>query len=186
MASSSAGMRDMPTSAPAPAMAAPNKPLVDELMEARRERYKRARLQDGSALCQVFPLLPSRNAAAVEPVAADRQASTAPAQHGLLEAVQAGEEESNEKVEGRSTAHLLLRVLALSYVVPLCDLSDIGVPGTCSVGEDDAVATDPPTQSLSLVRAILRKTLSTSCTVSSRNSTQSSSMSSSHDLSHTS
>lgn len=111
---------------PAP-MTAPNKTLVDELMNARRDRYRQVRLNQGSDGCQVFPVQSNKATAGSHTA---RHPSTAPAQIGLLEGVPIeADEEGNEKLQGQSTAHLLLRVLALSYVVPLCDAGDDGLPG---------------------------------------------------------
>jgi hypothetical protein len=116
-------------------MTAPNKTLVDELMNARRDRYRQVRLNHGSEGCQVFPVQANK---AAEGSTTSRHPSTAPAQMGLLEGVQPieADEEGNKKLQGQSTAHLLLRVLALSYVVPLCDASEEGLPGKSSCEEE--------------------------------------------------
>lgn len=110
---------------PAP-QKAPNGTLVDELMNARRDRYRQVRLTHGSDGCHTFPVQSSKGADSK----ADRHPSTAPAQIGLLGGIPLeGGDEGNEKLQGQSTAHLLLRLLALSYVVPMCDASDAGLPG---------------------------------------------------------
>lgn len=123
VATTSAVTLDKPTP-----MTAPNKTLVDELMNARRDRYRQVRLNHGSEGCQVFPVQANKLAAGST---TSRHPSTAPAQIGLLEGVQPieADEEGSKKLQGQSTAHLLLRVLALSYVVPLCDASEEGRPG---------------------------------------------------------
>lgn len=124
VASTSAVTLDMPS--PATVMTAPNKTLVDELMNARRERYRQIRLNKGPEHCHVFPLHSKRDSNGTT----NRQSSTAPPQVGLLESVQVeAEKQGNEKLQAQSTAHLLLRVLSLSYIVPLCDLTEEGSPG---------------------------------------------------------
>jgi hypothetical protein len=113
---------------PAPPMTAPKKALVDELMTARRDRYKQGRMLKGSESCHVFPVQSSRKPLIKGGGRSVEDASTAPPKISLLEGIQVGEEEISEKLQGQSTGHLLLRLLALSYIVPLCDASEKGEP----------------------------------------------------------
>lgn len=113
-------------------LAAPSRDLVDVLMRARRERKARdAGSGVGTSSCVTFPA----NGIAAPSVRPNGQGhpSTAPAQYGLVDRVSDNNEEGNAKLQAQSVAHLLLRILALSYIVPLCDVREEGLPGESSL-----------------------------------------------------
>lgn len=96
-----------------------DKVLVDDLLTQRRDRFRRLKQEEQH----------------------DRYIIPNPNVGGGSESII--EDDSNEKTKKQSTAHMLLRILCLGFIVPICQPLDIGHHNTLEqngFGIDDAIS----------------------------------------------
>lgn len=95
-----------------------DKGLVDDLLTQRRDRFRRLKQEDQH----------------------DRYIILA---GGGAGSANSGDEQTNEKTKKQSTAHMLLRILCLGFIVPICESSDdtsVKIPERDGFDVNDAIS----------------------------------------------